>query len=234
MDATITYDEVATLVGVNIPSLNPCPNFERIQVLCCHFEPALQHLPCPQSTLHGWKGMVMARELYAFLTFNLFSLPNNHGNAAVYVRPTVAGQPINNTPLTWMEQATKDTRFAHEKHYFLLMRNIERACFTALDASINNAFKVSNDLVIQRWHAGMQVINILDQLSAIYGQPTPTILKTNDTVFHTPYPATGAPEVLFCRIKEYAETALLDRNPYMDLQLVTNAICLLLMTGLYT
>jgi hypothetical protein len=28
MDATIMYDEVATFVGVNIPSLNPRPNFE--------------------------------------------------------------------------------------------------------------------------------------------------------------------------------------------------------------
>jgi hypothetical protein len=38
MDKTITYDEVATLVGVNILSLNPPENFEQIQVLCHHFE----------------------------------------------------------------------------------------------------------------------------------------------------------------------------------------------------
>jgi hypothetical protein len=38
MGATITYDEVATLVGVNIPLLDLRSNFERIQVLCCHFE----------------------------------------------------------------------------------------------------------------------------------------------------------------------------------------------------
>ncbi len=100
MDATITYDEVTTLVGVNIPLLNPRTNFEQIQVLRCHFERALQHLPCPQSTLHGWKGMVMARELNALITPNAICLPNNPGNAAVYVRPTVAGQPANNTPLT--------------------------------------------------------------------------------------------------------------------------------------
>jgi hypothetical protein len=30
MDATITYDEVTTLVGTNIPSLNPPLNFEQI------------------------------------------------------------------------------------------------------------------------------------------------------------------------------------------------------------
>ncbi len=60
MEATITYDEVAALVGINIPTLNLCPNFERIRILCRHSERALQHLPSPQTTLHGWKGMVMA------------------------------------------------------------------------------------------------------------------------------------------------------------------------------
>jgi hypothetical protein len=68
MDTTITYDEVTTLVGVNILSFNPHLNFEQIQVLHRHFERALQCLSCQQSTLHRWKGMVMARELYALLT----------------------------------------------------------------------------------------------------------------------------------------------------------------------
>jgi hypothetical protein len=114
------------------------------------------------------------------------------------------------------------------------MRNIERACFTTLNASVNDAFKVSNDPAIQSWYAGMQVIDILDQLSTIYGQPTSAILKTNNTVFRSPYLAANAPEGLFHRIKECAMTALLGRNPYMDWQLVTNAIHLLLTTRLYT
>jgi hypothetical protein len=38
MDMTITYDEVATLVGVNIPLLDPHLNFERIRVLRRHLE----------------------------------------------------------------------------------------------------------------------------------------------------------------------------------------------------
>jgi hypothetical protein len=118
-------------------------------------------------------------------------------------------------------------RFACEKHYFMLMRNIKQACFTALNSSINDAFKVSNDTEIQGWHAGMQVINIIDQLSTIYGQSTPAILETSNTVFHSPYLAANAPEVLFRHIKEYAKMALLSRNPYTDQQLVTNTILLL-------
>jgi hypothetical protein len=111
MDEAITYDEVAILVVVTIPLLNPRPNFEQIQVLCCHFEQALQCLPCPPSTLHGWKGMVMARELYALFTPNALHLPNNPSNAMVYIRPTVASQPIDNIPLTPMEQAMIYMRF---------------------------------------------------------------------------------------------------------------------------
>jgi hypothetical protein len=85
MDATITYDEVAALVRINIPTLEPHPNFERIWTLRWNFERALQCLPCPQSIQHGWKGMVIARELYALLTTIPFRLPTNLGAAAVYV-----------------------------------------------------------------------------------------------------------------------------------------------------
>jgi hypothetical protein len=60
------------------------------------------------------------------------------------------------------------------------------------------------------------------------------MLELNDTVFHCPYLVANAPEVLFQRIKECAKMALLGNNPYTDRQLVTNAICLLLITGLYT
>jgi hypothetical protein len=77
------------------------------------------------------------------------------------------------------------------------MRNIKRACFAALDASINDAFKVSNDPAIQGWHAGMCVIEIWDQLSNINGQPTPAIMEQNDTTLRGPYSAAKAPEVLF-------------------------------------
>jgi hypothetical protein len=123
-----------------------------------------------------------------------------------------------------MEQVSINMHFARAKHYYLSMHNIERACFTALNVSINDAFKVSNDPTIQGWHAGMRVIGILDQLSIIYGQPTPAILKTNQTVFCSPYLAGDTPEVLFCRIED---------NPYSDWQLITNAIRLLLTTKFY-
>jgi hypothetical protein len=178
--------------------------------------------------------MVMARELYALFTPNALCLPSNPSNATVYVCPTVASQPVDNTPLTPMEQAMINMRFVSENHYFLSMRNIEQACFTSLDASANDTFKVSNDPTMLGCHSGMRVIDILDQLSTIYGQPTTAVLEANNTVFRSPYPDADVHEVLFRCIKECAKTALLGCNPYTDWQLVMNAIHLLLRTRLYT
>jgi hypothetical protein len=75
MDTIITTDKVSSLLAT-IPSLlNVRPHFENIRVFHQHFKQALQSLPCPQSTLHGWKGMVMARELHALLRQTLSACP---------------------------------------------------------------------------------------------------------------------------------------------------------------
>jgi hypothetical protein len=227
MDVTISFDEVTNLLGV-IPTLEPRPNFERIRVLRQHFKHILQHLPCPQSTLHGWKGMVMAQELYTLLTPTPFRLPTNPGAHAVYVWPIDPSNPgiipDPAVPLTRKEQATINTTFSHCKHYYQSMLNIKHACFTALDASINIAFQVSNNPTIQGWHAGMSTMVILDQLSELYGHPTPTILKQNDRMFPSLYSAADPAEVLFRCIQDYAEITLLGRNPYSDCQLTNNTI----------
>jgi hypothetical protein len=235
MDATITYDEVAALVGINIPTLEPRPNFEQIRTFRQNFKHALQHLPCPQSIQHGWKRMMMACKLYAYalLTTSPFCLPTNPGAAAVYVRSQIPGQPVNNAPLSRMEQASIESLFNRRKHYYLLMQNIKHACCTALNASINDAFKVSNNPNVCGWHAGMRVIDILDQLSMTYGKPTPAVLEANNHIFCSPTSGANAPEVLFRCIEDCTKKALLGKNPYTTKQLITNTICLLLTTGLY-
>jgi hypothetical protein len=171
--------------------------------------------------------MVMARELYSLLTNVPFRLPTNPGAAAVYVRAVVTGQPVNNSPLSRTEQASIDTLFNSCKHYFHSMQNIERACFTALDVSINDAFMVSNNPNVRGWHVGMRVIDILDQLSSTYGQPTPSALEASNHIFRSPTSAVDAPEVLLTK------KALIGQNPYTDKQLITITIRLLLTMGLY-
>jgi hypothetical protein len=79
----------------------------------------------------------MARELYALLAgaANPFQLPANPGHNAIYNCPILAGQQPDLTPLTRMEEATVDTTFNCQKHYFLSLQNIKRACFMALNAT---------------------------------------------------------------------------------------------------
>jgi hypothetical protein len=81
-----------------------------------------------------------------------FHVPLDPGPNAIYARAIDPANPNaipDAAPLTRTKQAAIDTTFVHCKHYFLSMRNIEHACFTVLDLSINNAFKVSNKPSIQ-------------------------------------------------------------------------------------
>ncbi len=79
----------------------------------------------------------------------------------------------------------------------------------------------------------MSRLVILDQLSELYGHPTPAILKQNNRIFRSPNLAANPPEVLFRKIQDCAEIALLGCDPYTDCQLINNMIRLLLTTGLY-
>jgi hypothetical protein len=229
MNVTITTDEVTSLLGPTLPSTNPRPNFENIRTLCRHIKRALQTLPCPQSIHLGWKGLIMSRGMYKLLTPTLFHQPNDPGPAAVYTR----NDPTDTTPLMNTEQASIDTAFTRKRHYYQLLINIERACFIALNANIDDAFKSSDIPTILGWHASMETRDILDQLSQTYGQPTLAALEINDVTFCGPYSAPNAPEVLFRRIKNCTEIAILGNNPYTDWQLINNMIRLLLTTGLY-
>ena len=123
---------------------------------------------------------MMLHGMYALLLpNNVFCLPNNPVLAANYTRV----DHNNLTPLTHTEQATVNTAFARQKHHLQSMQNIEHTCFTGLDASIHDAFNVSNNLAIVGWHAGMATCEILDQLSQIYGQPTLAALELNNVAF---------------------------------------------------
>jgi hypothetical protein len=150
----------------------------------------------------------MARELYTLLTLTPFHRPTDPGANTVYVHPINPNNPwvVSDpaVPLIRTEQVTINTTFAHCKHYYQSLLNIKQVCFTALDASINIAFQVSNDLTVQGWHAGMSTLVILDQLSKLYGHPTPAILEQNNKIFRSPYSAADPLEVLFRCIRDCA------------------------------
>ena len=215
MDTTISTDKVTTLLGT-LPFTDPCPNAKNICALRLHIERALQILPCPQSVHLGWKGLAMSQGMYTLLVTggNAFCLPLDPGTAAVYAHT----DPANLTPLNRTKQATVNTTFAREKHYYHYQSlvNINRAVFWALSVSVKEVFQVSNIPGIVGWHAGMEIRAILDQLSSTYGMPPPAALENNDVTFRSAYCPADAPKVLFCHIENSAEIAIIGNNPYMD------------------
>ena len=106
--------------------------------------------------------------------------------------------------------------------------------YAALRTSVNEAFQVSNVPGVAGWPPGMEIRTMLDQLSSTYGLPTPAALEMNNNEFRRPYLPADAPKVLFRRIENCAEIAIIGGNPHTDRQIVMNTIRLLLTTGIYT
>jgi hypothetical protein len=126
MDSMITYDEVVALV-VNLPSIVPGTNLTHLRILRRHIQGILQCLSCPQSSILGWAGLIMARPMYALLTASPFRLPTDPGPLAIYYPPPMpiinsqgapvlnaAGQPkfVAQPTIGRAEQATREELLA--------------------------------------------------------------------------------------------------------------------------
>jgi hypothetical protein len=70
-----------------------------------------------------------------------------------------------------------------------------------------------------------------DQLMMTYSRPTPIALLQNDTLFCSVYSPLDAPEILFRQIEDCQEIQTLVDDPYTPMQLLNNAIRLLLGCG---
>jgi hypothetical protein len=59
------------------------------------------------------------------------------------------------------------------------------------------------------------------------------MLFGNDTLFRSPFPANEAPEMLFYRIKQCQEIQILAQDPYSPMQIINNAVRLLMQLGIF-
>jgi hypothetical protein len=73
MNSIITYDTVISLLA-NPPHPEPRPNFFNLRALHTYFTRALKWTPCHQSSINGWFGAVMSREMYALIDPEPFHL----------------------------------------------------------------------------------------------------------------------------------------------------------------
>jgi hypothetical protein len=126
-----------------------------------------------------------------------------------------------------------DATFLCDKNYFLLYKNIARACFHMFDTNIAAQFKVSNTPTLVGWNLTMSINEILDQLQDSYGKLNMITLFTNHTLFRGPMAPTNLPEMLFYCIKQCQEIQCIGKLPYYNKQNIVNAVHILIQANIF-
>jgi hypothetical protein len=238
MDTTITYDTILGLLA-NPPSLGSRPNFFNLRELRLHYARALKKVPCPQSAINGWSGAVLAPAMYALIDTKRF-----HWNISAPTIPQFPARFVLNDdgtngaeiPYTRDEIFTITATHERLKNYHDTGTNVCRAFFDSLDAHVGDEFK-SPPANAQRtigWNSTMLPNDMLDQLMLTYGKPTPDAVRQNNATFFAAYNPRDPPEVLFKRIADCQEIAIVAKVPFTDEQLLMNAVDLFTRCGLYT
>ena len=222
MDTLITYDEAAGFLQ-GPPTVAPRPDFTKLRALRKHMVEALSQLECPQSAVHGWTGLVMDPAMYALLEPIPFAIPVNPGAVPAIIRTSTTAT-IKMITLV----------FDRNKKYYNSFLNIHKACYKMLKDAVPVEFQVSNIPNLQGWNSTMAIIDILDQLHNNFGRPDPMTLIKNDTLFRSAFRPTDAPERLFWRIEQCQEIQVIAGNPYSDMQLMTNAVQILMASCIFS
>jgi hypothetical protein len=98
---------------------------------------------------------------------------------------------------------------------------------------VSDQFKVSNIPTLTGWNTSMSIMNMLDQLKTTYDKPNAMTLFANNTLFCSAFNPNDAPESLFHRIEQCQEIAILARDPYSDVQVINNAVRLLMQASIF-
>jgi hypothetical protein len=102
-----------------------------------------------------------------------------------------------------------------------------------LDENVADQFKVSNIPTFTGWNTSMSIRTMLDQLKGTYHKPDTMMLFANNTLFQSPFNPIDASEALFYRIEQCQEIQVLARDPYLDMQVINNAVCLLMQASIF-
>jgi hypothetical protein len=126
-----------------------------------------------------------------------------------------------------------DAIFTRAQNEWNSYRNIQRACFRMLDELISNQFKVSNIPTLTGWNESMSIINMLDQLEMTNGEPDAMTLFANDILFCSAFNPNDTTKDPFHRIKQCQEIAVLAHDPYSGVQVINNAVALLMQASIF-
>ncbi len=160
--------------------------------------------------------------MYVLIKLSPFVAPPDPGNVPFYLN-FAAPQVLK----------TIDNLWENAQNYYLSYVNISRACFCMLDENIPDQFKVSNDPTLIRLNPMKSIQSILMQLENMSRQPRRLLMWNNDKIFRTDFSPNQAPELLFLRVEQCQEVAIIARNLYSEKQLIPNTIHLLLQPGIF-
>ena len=172
---------------------------------------------------HPRSGLILAPMIHALLEPNPFQRTTNPALVVVYMQ--CATQSM-------IKMA--DAIFAREQNEWNLSRNIQHACFRMLDELVSDQFKVSNSPTLMEWNTSMSIMDMLDQLETMYNKPNAMTLFANNTLFRSTFSPNDAPKALFHCIEQCQEIAVLARDPYSGVQLINNAIRLLMQASIFS
>ena len=138
-------------------------------------------------------------------------------------------------PYTREEILTITAMHARHKHYHDTGTNVCQAVFDSLDAHVGDEFKSppANAQGTTGWNSTMLPNDMFEQLMLVYGKPTPDAVRQNNLVFYSAYNPKDPPKVLFKRLSECQEVAIVAKVPFTVEQLLVNAVDLFTRTGLY-
>jgi hypothetical protein len=185
----------------NPPSLGDRPNFFNLQDLQSHFA-HVKRIACPQSQVKGWAGFVLTPTMYSHIDPKPFDLKllNLPTTTRVPKFPQIYTADSTTIVLYTREQMLCiTTTFTHQKNYYNTACNVYCAVYDALDAHINNAFKVAPPTTPPTigWNALMSLNDIFNQMMNTYSRPTPNAMHQNMMAFLSPYNPQDPPEILF-------------------------------------
>jgi hypothetical protein len=237
MNAIISYDTIDGLLA-NPPTIDPRPTFFNLHALQNHFACALKKVPCPQSRVNGWAEAVLAPAMYALIDNATF-----HWNISTTAVPKFPLQYVINDdgtqgaliPYTHKEILTITAKHICTKNYMDTGVNVCQAFFDILDAHVSNAYKTATTGSPNTvgWNSTMLPNKIFDQLMLTYGKPTPDAVRQNNVMFFSAYDPQDPPELLFKRIADCQEVAIVAKVLYTTEQLLMNVINLFTRAGIY-
>jgi hypothetical protein len=117
-----------------------------------------------------------------------------------------------------------DAMFARTQNKWKSYKNFQCTCFCMLYENMADQFKVSNMPTLTGWNTSMSIRAMLDQLKGTYGKLDTMPLFANKTLFQSLFNPIDAPEALFYRIEQCQEIQVLACDPYLDMQVINNAV----------